>query len=280
MRPVHVHIEGFGVFRAAVALDFVDVDYFAMVGPTGAGKSPIIDAICFALYGSIPRYGDERLVGRAVSVGGREAKVSLTFDVGGTRYHATRVARVGKGKADAILERDVPGGTEVLASGAREMKGAVERLLGLPFAHFTKCVVLPQGEFAKFLHDEPAKRRELLTRLLDLGVYQRIGERARITAKEAAKAVEFHEHQLEELAFATDAAREQAAARVEQLLELCRAVDDARPDDERDVHARDAADAVARAADAFATLLAAVTVPAHADALGRALSDATATRER
>ena len=121
MRPVRLHIEGFGVYRAPVDLDFDDVDYFAMVGPTGAGKSTIIDAICFALYGSIPRYGDERLVGRAVSVGGHEAKVSLTFDVAGQRYHATRVVRLGKGKPDAILERDIPGGTEILASRPSEM---------------------------------------------------------------------------------------------------------------------------------------------------------------
>ncbi len=280
MRPVRLHVEGFGVFRAPVDLDFDDVDYFAMVGPTGAGKSTIIDALCFALYGSIPRYGDERLVGRAVSVGGREAKVSLTFDVAGVRYHATRVVRLGKGKADAILERDIVGGTEVLASGAREMKTAVEQLLGLPFAHFTKCVVLPQGEFAKFLHDEPAKRRELLTRLLDLGVYQRIGQRAREAAKDAARAVELHERQLEELAFATDDAREQAAARVEQLLDLCRAVDEARPDDERDTQARDAVDATARAADALATLLAGVVVPEPVDALGRELTGASAARDR
>ena len=69
-------------------------------------KSTIIDAICFALYGSVPRYGDERLVGRVVSVGGNEAKVSLTFDVAGSRYHATRVVRLGNGKGDALLERD------------------------------------------------------------------------------------------------------------------------------------------------------------------------------
>ncbi|HYL53887.1 MAG TPA: AAA family ATPase, partial [Acidimicrobiia bacterium] len=46
MRPVRLHVEGFGVFRSPVDIDFDDVDYFAMVGPTGAGKSPIIDAIC------------------------------------------------------------------------------------------------------------------------------------------------------------------------------------------------------------------------------------------
>lgn len=280
MRPVRLHIEGFGVFRSPVDIDFDDIDYFAMVGPTGAGKSTIIDAICFALYGSIPRYGDERLVTRAVSLGGREAKVSLTFDVAGVRYHATRVVRLGKGKADALLERDVPGGTDVLASGARDMRGAVENLLGLPFAHFTKCVVLPQGEFAKFLHDEPAKRRELLTRLLDLGVYQRIGERARSTAKEAAKAVELHERQLADLAYATDDARDRAAAHVERLVDLCRAVDEARPDDEADAHARAEADTAARAADELVALLQTVVVPTQVDALGRELIEAAAAHDR
>ena len=63
-RPVSLHIEGFGVFRDAVDISFDGIDYFALVGPTGAGKSTVIDAICFALYGSIPRYDHERLVGQ------------------------------------------------------------------------------------------------------------------------------------------------------------------------------------------------------------------------
>ena len=84
---------------------------------------------------------------------------------------------------------------QVLAGSARELKPAVEQLLGLPFAHFTKCVVLPQGEFARFLHDEPAKRRDLLTRLLDLEVYDRIGQLARQHAAAAKQAVEIHERQ-------------------------------------------------------------------------------------
>ena len=107
MRPLTLHIEGFGVFREPVDISFEDVEYFALVGPTGAGKSTVIDAICFALYGSVPRYGDERLVSRAVSVGRQEAKVSLTFAVGDARYQATRVVRVREGSAttaEAVLE--------------------------------------------------------------------------------------------------------------------------------------------------------------------------------
>ena len=108
MRPLTLHAEGFGVFRDAVDIDFDGVDYFALVGPTGAGKSTVIDAFCFALYGSVPRYGDERQVARVVSIGKQEAKVSLAFTVGEQQYRATRVVRIRNGKAstpEALLER-------------------------------------------------------------------------------------------------------------------------------------------------------------------------------
>ena len=62
MRPIELVAEGFGPFRDRVTIDFTDADFFALVGPTGAGKSSVIDAICFALYGIVPRYDDRRLV--------------------------------------------------------------------------------------------------------------------------------------------------------------------------------------------------------------------------
>src|SRR5437773_2501117 len=114
--------------RPPVDLSFADVDYFALVGPTGAGKSTIIDALCFALYGSIPRYDDERLVGRVVSLGAQQAKVSLVFDVGDARYRATRVVRLQKGRTggDALLERVLTDGTtEVRAAKKSEQTATV-----------------------------------------------------------------------------------------------------------------------------------------------------------
>src|SRR3954470_23056517 len=107
MKPLRLEAQGFGAFREATDIDFEDAELFALVGPTGSGKSTVIDAICFALYGSVPRYGDERLVGRAVSVGEVEAKVSLTFAIDTKQYRATRVVRVRDGKAttpEALLE--------------------------------------------------------------------------------------------------------------------------------------------------------------------------------
>ena len=132
--------------------------------------------------------------------------------------------RAGKSSTpEAILERLGADGkvVQVLASSARELKPAVEKLLGLPFAHFTRCVVLPQGEFARFLHDEPAKRRDLLTRLLDLEVYDRIGQLARQHAAAAKQAMEIHERQRAGLPDATEAARAAAEAAARRASSSC-----------------------------------------------------------
>jgi exonuclease SbcC len=289
MRPISLHIEGFGVFRDPIEIDFDGVDYFALVGPTGSGKSTVMDAICFALYGSVPRYGDERLVGRAVSTGKQEAKVSLTFTIGEAKYRATRVVRVRDGKTstpEALLERIDSGSgleSELLASKVREMRPAVEQLLGLPFQHFIKCVLLPQGEFARFLHDDPARRQDLLSRLLDLDVYERIGQRARQKAAAAEAAAALHGNQLGELAFATPEARDAAQQRREALRGLYDALEVAAPKDDELARASAGARATAEKATAMARALAAVAVPndleTHAARLAVALEERHASAD-
>ncbi len=273
MRPVRLVAEGFTAFRDRVEVDFEDVDFFALVGPTGSGKSSVIDAICFALYGCVPRYEDRRLVAPAITVGASEAKVSLVFDVGGERYHATRVVRrqprgAGATTREARLERHEAGSAEgdpleTLAGNADQLSAAVEALLGLSFEQFTRCVVLPQGEFAKFLHDKPADRQELLARLLDIDVYSRMGGRARSLAEACRKTVEFKSERLDTLGGATPEALAAAERRVGELSLLGEQLRDAEPAIEQ--LARDAAvelDAAARA-EAFVTALVAVAVPAE-----------------
>jgi exonuclease SbcC len=93
MRLLRLELAGFGAFRSPTTLSFDDADFFALVGPTGSGKSTILDAVCFALYGSVPRYGAENLIRYVVSLGGSEAKVRLDFELAGEHYIATRVAR-------------------------------------------------------------------------------------------------------------------------------------------------------------------------------------------
>jgi DNA repair protein SbcC/Rad50 len=284
MRPLALYLEGFGVFREPVEISFDDVDYFALVGPTGSGKSTVIDAICFALYGSVPRYGDERLVGRAVSLGKVEAKVSLTFAIGATRYRATRVVRVRENKAttpEALLEElstDPEQPSRLLAGRAREMRSAVERLLGLPFAHFTKSVVLPQGEFARFLHDEPAERQKLLSRLLDFEVYKEIGQRARAQATADKATIAADERQLEKLSFASDESRVAWAGRRDALRELFAIVDAASADDERFAVAIAGATTEQERAIALTRTLAEIAVPDEVDAIAEAVRRAEQAR--
>ena len=75
----------------------------------------------------------------------------------------------------------------MLAGDAKGMNAAVAELIGLPFNHFTRCVILPQGEFAKFLHDKPSERQDLLVKLLDLGIYDRMRRRAAAARRREAE---------------------------------------------------------------------------------------------
>src|SRR3954454_3976055 len=137
MRPERLEVAGFGVFRDAVVIDFEGADLFALTGPTGAGKSTVIDAIVFALYGSVPRYDNKNLVAPVISQGKVEARVRLDLRVGGERYRIVRVVRAaGKGGAttkEARFERlgDAGEGSEagesveVLAGTADEVTAAV-----------------------------------------------------------------------------------------------------------------------------------------------------------
>ena len=170
MRPLKLHMEGFGAFRRETEVDFGGVELAALVGQTGSGKSTIIDGMTFALFGSVARYDDARAVAPVINQLEPEARVSLDFEVGGERYTAARVVRRtanGATTREARLEH----GETVLAGQAREMGPEVEKLLGLDFDRFTKTVVLPQGRFAQFLHDKASDRQELLRHLLELGIY-------------------------------------------------------------------------------------------------------------
>jgi exonuclease SbcC len=230
---VLLELEGFGAFSARAEVRFDEADFFALVGPTGSGKSTVIDGICFALYGTVPRYGDQRKVDPVVSLGSAQAAVRLTFEVGGRRYLAARVLRrnPSTGKAttrEARLERLDDGA--VLAGQARELDGAVEALLGLTFSDFTRCVVLPQGEFARFLHDKPAEREQLLVRLLDLDIYGAVAQRANAVAKECDTTATLLRHQLDELPAHDDATLAAAAQHRRRLLDVAGAVEQAGPE--------------------------------------------------
>ena len=195
MRPLRLHMLGFGTFREETEINFADLELFALVGGTGSGKSTVIDAITFALFGRIARL-DAGSVAPVINALSIEARIVFEFEVSGTNYTAARIVRR-KGPGATTTEARLESDGEVLAEGPKELSARVEHLLGLNFDRFNRVVVLPQGKFAAFLHDKPSARQQLMRQLLDLGIYERLGRRARSITTEAAAQLEVLRPRLE-----------------------------------------------------------------------------------
>ena len=83
MRPLRLMFEGFGSYREHTDVQLSDVDFFVLTGPTGSGKSTVIDALCFALYGTVPRWGKRNAIRNALAPSVNEGKVCLVFEAVG-----------------------------------------------------------------------------------------------------------------------------------------------------------------------------------------------------
>ncbi len=223
MRPIALDMDGFASFRERTRVDFSDADFFALVGPTGSGKSTIIDAMTFALFGSVPRWGRKGMVSLALAPTISRGTVKLVFEVTDQRYVVAReLRRVGSqvSQRAASLERLTdprglaqPGDpTEVLAKDLSGVNDAVERMLGLSYEDFCQCVVLPQGQFANFLHAKASERQEILLRLLGAEHYRQMMVRANQRANVAGQRAEAIAETLTTLVDATPEAEEAARA--------------------------------------------------------------------
>src|SRR5437660_11842961 len=102
MRPLRLELKGFTAFREPAAIEFTDLDVFAIAGPTGSGKSSLLDAMTYALYGRVERVGDR--VSQLISQGQPRMAVTLEFEVGRDRYRVTRTTPA-KGATQILPDR-------------------------------------------------------------------------------------------------------------------------------------------------------------------------------
>src|SRR5439155_16122430 len=137
MRPLRLEISGFSAFREPIEVDFSDCDYFAFVGPTGAGKSSLIDALTFALYGSIPRLAKGAVL-PVISQGKAEMRVRFDFAVGDRGYTAVRVVRKVAEDRATTKEARLEQGDTVLAGDADGGTPELERLYGRGYAELMR----------------------------------------------------------------------------------------------------------------------------------------------
>ena len=185
MRLHRLDVTAFGPFAGTVTVDFDAVGVnglFLIHGPTGAGKTSLLDAVCFALYAGVP---GARPAGRALRSdhAGRDAMpvVRLEFGVGTRRFRVTRSPEFlrpkkrgdgfTKAPASVVLEEHTNGRWRGVTTRADEVGDIITEVLGMGLAQFSKVVLLPQGEFAAFLRATADERRTLLEKLFDISTY-------------------------------------------------------------------------------------------------------------
>ncbi|WP_044748771.1 AAA family ATPase [Bacillus alveayuensis] len=193
MKPIRLTVAGLHSFREKQVIDFQTLcegGVFGIFGPTGSGKSSILDAMTLALFGSVERASNNThgIMNHAEN----QLSVSFTFELenaqGKKRYTVERSFKRSdewrmKSTSSRLIEVDKE--SIVLADKTNEVNKQIERLLGLEMKDFTRAVVLPQGKFAEFLSLKGAERRQMLQRLFHLEQYgdelnkklkQRLGE--------------------------------------------------------------------------------------------------------
>ncbi len=188
MRLHSLDLQAFGPFATPQQVDFDRLaggGLFLLEGPTGAGKTTVLDAITFALYGGLAGEdaGEDRLHSHFASPD-VEPSVTLEFSLRGTRYRITRVPehrrpkRRGQGfTTEAMrvhLERRDGTGWASLSSNKAEVGDLIDQVVGLNRTQFTQVMLLPQGEFARFLRSDDDARRAVLTKLFGTELYDQI----------------------------------------------------------------------------------------------------------
>ncbi|MER7686469.1 SMC family ATPase [Streptomyces sp. NPDC097610] len=206
MRLHRLDITAFGPFGGTQSVDFDELStagLFLLHGPTGAGKTSVLDAVCYALYGAVPgaRQSGQGLTLRSDHAApATRTEITLELTVAGRRLEVTRQppwARPKKRGTGTTTEKAQSWLREYEASAAtwkdlsrshQEIGEEITQLLGMSREQFCQVVLLPQGDFARFLRADAEARGKLLGRLFDTHrfaeVEKRLAERRRATEAE------------------------------------------------------------------------------------------------
>jgi exonuclease SbcC len=178
VKPVSLTIKGFRSHAAETELSFAGRRLFAIVGPTGAGKSSILDAISYSLYGATPRI--RRNVKKLICSRTDSAHVRFVFEVEGNEYEITRSLRR-SGPGEHVM---VDGASGERVIGEAKVTDRVIGLLGLDFDAFCSSVLLAQGRFSEFLEASPTARSQILKGVFRLDQIDALREEAKARRNE------------------------------------------------------------------------------------------------
>jgi len=205
MRPVRLEMQAFGPYERKTVIDFTvlgENNFFLIDGATGAGKTSIFDAMCYALYGrgSTDGRNKEDVLRNSESDAHTPMYVDFVFQLGEEKWHVLRGQvqeldkRTGKPRKNLSsvlrLERLLPaGGAEPYPeTGVDAINGRIADLIGLQLAQFRQVVLLPQGEFQRFLKANTKERAALMEKLFNAGIYKTIAAKLKAKRDESEQA--------------------------------------------------------------------------------------------
>ena len=206
MRPLSLTMCAFGPFQASETIPFERLGehpLFLINGPTGSGKTTILDAICFALYGRTT--GDEREGSQMrcdYAADDTLTEVIFSFELAGRGYRIRRVPEQQRPKArgegtttqstEAQLWAIDPDGSErlLVPSKVSEATREIEQLTGLSVEQFRQVMVLPQGKFRELLLAESRQREEIFSQLFQTRTYRQLEERLKAQSAGIRREVE------------------------------------------------------------------------------------------
>jgi len=207
MIPVTLRIEGFLSYREPVELDFTQFSLACISGQNGAGKSALLDAITWALFGQA-RKRDESLINTHPSV--KAAQVTLDFDYEGNRYRVQRINPRGKTSAVeffiyATTETGEGGRWKPLSGRTmRETEEIIKATLRMDFETFTNAAFFLQGKADQFATARPAERKRILGSILGLEIWENYREAASLRRRDLEKEVKGLDGRISEIQIELD----------------------------------------------------------------------------
>lgn len=223
MKPISLKFFGLQSYREEQNIDFAELGslgIFGVFGPTGSGKSTILDAITLALFGKVERAksGTRGILNQFED----KLSVSFEFSLGEDSFLAERLYAREKNDPDSVRNRHarlikLSAGNQVLADKASDMDNKVAQLLGMSFDDFSRAVILPQGKFDQFLKLTGGDRARMLENILRLERYgENLWKKASRLENSLSQEIQTYQKLLEQLGDASAEALEQAEEKLAQ----------------------------------------------------------------
>ncbi|WP_394217341.1 AAA family ATPase [Halobacillus trueperi] len=198
MKALTLTMAAFGPYRDKQVVDFTTLgeeSIFLITGPTGAGKTTIFDAMCFALYGRASGSDRDQDSMRSHFANSEEPTyVEFTFELRGKTYRIVRMPKQMKKKERGEGWKEEPARADfyihqgeeekLVASKIKEVNEYIEDILGLDYEQFRKMIMIPQGEFRKLISENSKEREEILQRIFKTEFYAEVTDYFKKQSKE------------------------------------------------------------------------------------------------